>query len=85
MGASAQSWQQCMLLRLPDKGATMTDDEIDTAKLLIRLLAVMPVCWLDVFVRSLEEIVNDTGHGRAEVEVYRKHIVQVNQVMKNRR
>ena len=62
----------------------MDETTIDTAELFSRLLAVMPACWLEIFVRSLEHIDQSTGYGRSEVEIYRHHIVQINQVTKNK-
>jgi len=60
-------------------------DDIDTAKLLARLLAVMGECWLELFVSQLEGIVNETGNGREEVEIYKAHVVQMNKVIKAKR
>ena len=60
-------------------------ETIDTAELLDRLLAVMPACWLELFVARLEQVVHETGNGRTEVEVYHRRIVQVNQVIRDKR
>ncbi len=62
----------------------MDETDPDPADLLCRLLATVPARYVDILIRRLDQVYNDTGHGEVVIVIYRGKIASINGTVKEK-